>query len=95
MGLHMADGDPGLITIAERVFPRYGFTPLEADYVAMKDLSFKWSFRKKELRLFISDYLKGAPDYVIEDFVSGALHFIKTKERCELIVLFLGSADTL
>lgn len=81
MGSYMADGDPGLIAIAERVFPRYGFTPLEADYVAMKDLSFKWSFRKKELRLFISDYLKGAPDHVIEDFVCGALHFIKTKER--------------
>ncbi len=89
----MSEGDPELLAVAEKLFPRYGYSVLGCSFIALKDLTFKWGARGNGLKLQISDYLRGAPVPVLEDFINGALAYTKTR-RMEFGSEFVGYVKT-
>lgn len=58
-----------LSEIAKEIGEEYGFTDVDAKYEEFKDFKMRWTRSYKWIRFYVTDYIRDAPDVVIEDLI--------------------------
>lgn len=69
-----------LNNIFERVGKEYGFSEVTAEYATFRDMKMKWTRTNDWINFDVSDYLKGAPENVIEGLATATLKKIRGDE---------------
>lgn len=72
----MSLDDVRLHSLAREVFGTKRLYVREAGFTSFKEMNFRWTLRGSEVTLKVSDYLRDAPDDVLEEFLEGAMSYV-------------------